>query len=82
MNDAHMVLNDDGIQELLKSEGMQRLLLDGHARKIADAAGPGNIAGVDIGRTRARGYVVTATPAAQEAEAIHRTLTRAIEAGR
>lgn len=81
MSDVRIVINDHGIQELLKSAAI-KADLEERAKKIAEAAGPGNVAGVDEGRTRARGYVVTATPQAQEAEATNRSLTRAIEAGR
>jgi len=66
-------VNKSGMDRILKSPEMQRLLLDRTA-KIARAAG--------LGRTRARGTVFTKDELAKRAEATDRALSRAIDAGR
>lgn len=50
--------------------------------KIAAAAGPGNEAFPGEGRTRSRVGVVTTNVEAMRSEAKHRSLTRAVDAGR
>lgn len=74
-------MNNRGLGQLLKSAEVQADLLR-RARNIARKAGPGMEPSVRVGFTRARGSVITATPAARESEARDRTLTRALDAGR
>lgn len=74
-------INSAGIQALLKSDEVQALL-KAKADRIAVAAGEGMEASSRIGRTRARASVVTATSAARKAEAVDRSLTKALDAGR
>jgi hypothetical protein len=76
-----VTLNEANIGRLLTSPAVQADLLR-RARKIAAAAGPGMEPSVQVGRTRARGSVITATRKAREAEARDRALTRALDAGR
>lgn len=76
-----VVMNRAGVAALLKSEEVQADLKR-RADAIADAAGPGMEARVGVGRTRARATVITADFDAMLAEATHKTLTRAIDAGR
>jgi tRNA A37 threonylcarbamoyltransferase TsaD len=71
----------DVIAELLKSPAVQQDLRR-RADRIAAAAGPGMEASVRVGRTRARGSVITATAQARDNEARNRALTRALDAGR
>lgn len=56
--------------------------LDARTRRIAAAGGSGMVAQVEVGPTRARGSVITATNAARRREAKNRALTRALDAGR
>lgn len=56
--------------------------LERRTRAIARSAGPGMESSVVIGRSRARGSVITATFEARHAEARDRALTRALSAGR
>lgn len=74
-------INSAGIQALLKSEEVQSLLM-AKAQRIAAAAGEGMEASSMVGKTRARASVITATRAARKAEAVDRSLTKAIDAGR
>jgi tRNA A37 threonylcarbamoyltransferase TsaD len=74
-------MDSGGIQELLKSAGVQADLKS-RADRIAAAGGPGMEAGSRIGKTRARASVITATRKARLAEANDRALTRALDAGR
>lgn len=74
-------VNSTGIQALLKSEEVQSLLA-AKAERIAAAAGDGFEVSSRIGATRARASVITATKAARKAEAVDRSLTKAIDAGR
>lgn len=74
-------INSAGIQALLKSSEVQAILR-AKADRIAAAAGEGMQATSRIGHTRARASVVTATRAARRAEAVNRSLTKAIDAGR
>lgn len=74
-------LNRAGVRALLRDpKVVADLTRRGHA--IATAAGPGNEVDVEVGRNRARVEVVTKTPEAMQREATHRSLTRAIDAGR
>lgn len=75
------VLNHKGVDELLKSPEMLSDL-ERRAEAIAAAAGEGMEVNVEVGQTRARASVFTATIDAMVAEAVHRDLTRAIDAGR
>lgn len=76
-----IVLNKKGVKQLLKSQGMQKLVNE-RARRIAAAAGPGHAVEPDNSGDRARASVVTRSYAAKRAEAKNRALTRAIQAGR
>jgi hypothetical protein len=60
---------------------VQRRLLQA-AQRIAAAAGPGMEASVEVGRTRARASVITATYEARRAQATRLALIRALDAGR
>lgn len=81
---VRIVLNRAGVRELLRSPEVQADL-QARAERIRDAAG-GEAAGFEsssvVGQNRARASVITATAEAMVAEAAHRTLTRAIDAGR
>ena len=81
MAEIRIEVNSAGIQALLKSSEVQEFL-KAKADRIAAAAGEGMEATSRIGRTRARASVVTATRAARRAEAVDRSLTKAIDAGR
>lgn len=81
MRKVEVKLTAHGPRELRQSAKVQADLLR-RARLIAAAAGPGMVATVRVGRTRARASVVTADFAARRAEATGRVLTRAIDAGR
>jgi len=76
-----IVLNRKGIGEMLKSSGV-RADLERRVRAIAAVAGEGMEPASDIGKTRARASVVTTTLQAKANEAQHRSLTRALDAGR
>lgn len=76
-----MKLNSREIDNLLKSPAVQRRLLQA-AQRIAAAAGPGMEASVEVGRTRARASVITATYEARRAQATRLALIRALDAGR
>lgn len=76
-----IVVNPEGVKALLKSQEVQNMLQQ-RVNKIAAAAGPGMQASVRVGRTRARGSVITATQEAREAEANDRMLTKSLDAGR
>jgi tRNA A37 threonylcarbamoyltransferase TsaD len=76
-----MKLNSREIDNLLKSPAVQRRLLQA-AQRIAAAAGPGMEASVEVGRTRARASVITATTEARRAQATRLALIRALDAGR
>jgi hypothetical protein len=74
-------LNEAGIAELLKDTGVQAdLVRRGDA--IAATAGPGHVVDLNIESRRASVIVVTDTIEAMVGEAVHRNLTRAIDAGR
>ncbi len=74
-------LNRAGVAALLKSSDVAGDLR-ARAARIAAVAGPGMEAESEIGATRARASVVTATTEARLAEANHMALTRALDAGR
>ena len=78
-------LNKDEVKRLLRGEGKYRGVredLERRMRRIAEAAGPGHAAGIDVGPNRLRAGIWTDTDAAREAEAKNLSLTRAIQAGR
>lgn len=83
MSKLTLKINVPGFNEARNDPTVQAEL---HRRgeAIAAAAGgaPDFLVIDDPNRTRARVVVVTATPKAMEAEATHRTLTRAFDAGR
>ena len=74
-------LNLAGFRKLRRSPEVAADL-EKRARRIADAAGPGQEVEVTKGRTRALGMVWTDTHEARRNEATNRSLTRAIDAGR
>lgn len=76
-----VTLRKANIGLLLKSAKVQAEL-KARADRIAAAAGEGMEASVRVGRRRARASVITATEQARENEARHRSLTRALDAGR
>lgn len=76
-----VTLRKANIGALLKSARVQAEL-KARADRIAAAAGEGMEASVRVGRTRARASVITVTAKARENEARHRSLTRALDAGR
>ena len=78
--DVKVKLNSAGVKALLQAPGVEADLLR-RARRIAAAAGEGMVAGSEVGRTRARAWVVTATPEAMHAEASTRRLSSAVRAG-
>lgn len=81
MAKVRVVLNHDGIRQLLQSDEV-RSDLERRANAIASAAGPGHRVESEVGPNRVRVAVVTETIEAMIAEATDRTLTRAIDAGR
>lgn len=56
----NIVLNDKGIQDMLKSEGMQSVLRE-HASRIQGNCGPEYASSVQVGKKRAYGRVETTT---------------------
>lgn len=70
-----------GVRATLQAPGVLDDLR-ARAERIAEAAGPGMEVSSQIGATRARASVVTATTEARRAEAVDRALTSAIDAGR
>jgi hypothetical protein len=85
MANATVRLNHSEVRRLLRGEGIYAGVLEDlrrRAERVAEAAGPGMEADTYVGRNRARGGVITATPAAMEAEARDRALTRAMDAAR
>ena len=74
-------MNPREVGRLLKSAEVQKDL-GRRARNIAQAAGPGFLATVIVGKNRARASVITATQQARMAEARNRALTKAIDRGR
>lgn len=81
MGDVKVKINKKGLDDLLKSSGVQDDL-EKRVKRIADAAGEGFEAEVTVGQHRARGAVWTATNRAKRGEAKDRRLTRALDAGR
>jgi hypothetical protein len=79
--EVRFVLNHDGVAELLRSQGVLAEVTR-RAQQIANAAGPDMEVRSEITEHRARASVFTATVAAMVEESAHRTLTRAIDAGR
>jgi hypothetical protein len=78
---VRVVLNSDGVREVLRSPGVLAELT-ARAKRIAAAAGPGMEVDTEVGQNRARASVRTATLDAIKAEAEDRALTRALDAGR
>ena len=81
MAKIRVVANHKGAREILTSTQLAKHL-SGVADRIAEAGGEGMITEVTTLGERACAVVVTATPRAMVAEANHRALTRAIDAGR
>ena len=78
---ADLEINRAAVRALLQSPEMQDEVYR-RARRIADEAGPGFEADVQVGRTRARAMVKSTDFQSMRAEATDRALTRAIDAGR
>lgn len=74
-------INRAGAIALLKSPGvLADLMKRGH--RVAAAAGPGHMVTSYTGRTRSRVSIITTNHRARRAEAIDRSLTRALDAAR
>ncbi len=73
-------MDERGIGELLKSDPV-RADLEARAQRVAAAAGPGMVADSQVGATRARAGVITATIEARLAEATRKALTSALSRG-
>lgn len=80
MGDLSIELNEEGVRRLLKVEAVP--LLEEMGASIAVTAGDGHEVETFVGRSRARVTVRTATTEARIDEAVNRTLTRSIDAGR
>jgi hypothetical protein len=80
---VRIVMNHDGAQALLKSTEVQALLRQ-KAEAIAAAAGgaPEFVVDSRVGKARARASVRTGNFDGIRAEAEHRTLSSALDAGR
>ena len=78
---AKVKVDSGAVRRLLQSPEV-RADLERRAHAIAAAAGPGMEVDSEVGPTRARASVRTATRDAVLAEAKDRALTRAIDAGR
>jgi hypothetical protein len=74
-------VDSEGIRILLKDPGVANDLLR-RGRAVAQAAGPGHEADLNIESRRASVIVVTTTFEAMYAEATSRNLTRALDAAR
>ena len=74
-------MNSANFRAFLRSQEVLDLVM-GPAEKIAAAAGEGHEASGRVGSNRARASVVTATFEARKSEALDKTLTSAISAGR
>lgn len=83
MANVRIVVNRAGVREILRSQRVADELARRARRIAARAGGEADYrVDVEVGRNRARAAVITETPQAREAEAHHRTLTRALDAGR
>lgn len=78
---AKLILNKQGVRELLTGTGVQADLRK-RAERVKAAAGDGHEIDVSVGTVRARASVFTATADAARREARTRSLTRAIDAAR
>lgn len=76
-----VVIHDDAIQELLKSDELLAVLEE-HGQAMANAAGDGFAMDSDIGPHRARVAVHSTGIDGELAEARDQALTKAIDAGR
>lgn len=83
MTTIRIDLDDEGIREFLRGNEVRRWVT-GIVENIQHAAGEGMKSDVQVSRKgdRVRGMVWTETFDAMRAEAYHRALTRAIDAGR
>lgn len=81
MAQVRVELNHAGIRQMLQSPEVEAELLR-RAKLIAAAAGPGFEPDSEVGRSRARASVITATFEARLDEARNHTLERAMDAGR
>lgn len=81
-NPIKLVVNSAGIRDLLRSKEVAADLRR-RAERIRDQAGADDHeVQVFIGRNRARATVRTSTYEGRQDEAIHRQLSRALDAGR
>ena len=78
---TRVVLNDAQFKAILTSPRLAAFLAE-RAKRIADGCGEGYESGGTAGHTRARGYVVTASPAAERDNAKNNTLLRNLDKGR
>ena len=74
-------LNHAGVRQLLQSDAVAAVL-KAKGDAVSEAAGPGHDVQTWVGKNRVRVSVSTATFAAMESEAVHHTLTRAMDAAR
>lgn len=82
MSNVRIKLTKDGPRKLRQLPAVEVDLRRRAEQIAAAAAGEGFEADSQVGRTRARASVRTATTEARLAEAKHRALTNAIDAGR
>jgi len=80
-NNVRIKIIPGAIDRLLKEPGVQADLRR-RGEAIAARAGPGHAVDLNIESRRASVIVVTTSFEAMQAEASHRNLTRAVEAGR
>lgn len=77
MTDVKIVINDAGIQEILKGDEMQALLTE-HAQAMVSQAGPGYEYAVKVGQRRAYCNIYPATKEAYQDNLDNNTLEKVI----
>lgn len=77
MAKVKVVLNKQGVKELLKSEEMKAICLE-HANKAVNKLGPGYSAGAYVGQNRVNASVHADTPQAQAENAKNNTIMKAV----
>ena len=77
MGNVVIVLHDDGIQELLKSDGVMAELKT-HARTVQSSAGDGYAISEHIGKTRGNVSVYASTAEAYKDNLQNNTLLKAV----
>lgn len=78
---AKIKWNLRAFEEIRRAPGVQADLA-ARAARVESAAGDGHASGVEPGKTRARGYVVTVTYDAVRRNARYHSLLKALDAGR